>query len=52
MAKFASDTAIQCTEVYSYAKQLANGYNPQPSLQPFKLMYAIRLMDCGHIEQV
>ncbi|XP_059480480.1 protein transport protein Sec16A isoform X2 [Neocloeon triangulifer] len=45
---FATIEAIQCTEVYEYARRLAEPSYYVTSLQPFKLLYAGHLIDYGY----
>jgi hypothetical protein len=40
--------AVQCTEVYEYACRLSEPNFYIPSLQPFKLLYAGKLVDYGY----
>eukprot|EP00123_Amoebidium_parasiticum_P006883 comp17720_c1_seq1/m.17644 comp17720_c1_seq1/g.17644 ORF comp17720_c1_seq1/g.17644 comp17720_c1_seq1/m.17644 type:complete len:993 (-) comp17720_c1_seq1:216-3194(-) len=44
---FASNEAIQRTEIYEYAMALGNSQYSLPALQPWKLVYALRLADMG-----
>ena len=44
---FATNEAIQATEVYEYAQKLSNLEHMIPTLQYYKYMYAIRLNDHG-----
>ena len=44
---FATSEAIQCTEVYEYARQLANADYVIPSFQSYKVLYATRLAEHG-----
>ena len=44
---FATSEAIQCTEVYEYARQLATPDFVIPSFQPYKFLYATRLAEHG-----
>ncbi|XP_066993642.2 protein transport protein Sec16A isoform X2 [Anabrus simplex] len=46
-SKFASNEAIQITEVYLYTIQLANPEFEAPHFQPYKLLYAQRLAEYG-----
>lgn len=50
--EFATNIAIQCTEVYEYACSLADPAFVMPSFQSFKFKYAMRLADCGLEEEV
>ncbi len=43
---------IQCTEVYEYARALANPDFIIPSFQLYKFLYAIKLLDAGFVEEV
>ncbi|XP_059352135.1 protein transport protein Sec16A-like isoform X3 [Daphnia carinata] len=44
---FATNEAIQCTEVYEYARQLAAPEFMIPSFQSYKFLYATRLAEHG-----
>ncbi|XP_038162086.1 protein transport protein Sec16B [Cyprinodon tularosa] len=44
---FASNSAIQCTELYEYCQTLGGKSFSIPSFQVYKLLYASRLLDCG-----
>lgn len=44
---FATNEAIQCTEVYEYARQLAAPEFTIPSFQSYKFLYATRLAEHG-----
>uniref|UniRef100_A0A669DZ25 Protein transport protein sec16 n=1 Tax=Oreochromis niloticus TaxID=8128 RepID=A0A669DZ25_ORENI len=44
---FATNTAIQCTELYEYCQTLGNKNFSIPSFQVYKFLYANRLLDCG-----
>ena len=45
---FATIEAIQCTEVYEFARSLdANNSPPLDTFQSYKLVYALRLTECG-----
>uniref|UniRef100_A0A3P8RCB7 Protein transport protein sec16 n=1 Tax=Astatotilapia calliptera TaxID=8154 RepID=A0A3P8RCB7_ASTCA len=44
---FATNTAIQCTELYEYCQTLGNKSFSIPSFQVYKFLYANRLLDCG-----
>ncbi|XP_067141411.1 uncharacterized protein Sec16 isoform X3 [Centruroides vittatus] len=45
--QFASNEAIQCTEIYEYAQTLANPEYVLPHLQAYKFIYATRLVEYG-----
>lgn len=45
--EFATNEAIQCTEIFEYAQLLGNSMYSMPSFQPYKLLYACRLADYG-----
>ena len=45
--KFATNEAIQCTEVYEYVRQLASPEFVIPSFQSYKFLYATRLAEHG-----
>ena len=49
---FATNEAIQCTEVYEYALSLANPMCVLTSLQTFKYLYAARLAENALAEEV
>ncbi|PWA14459.1 hypothetical protein CCH79_00011043 [Gambusia affinis] len=44
---FASNSAIQCTELYEYCQTLGGKSFSIPSFQVYKFLYASRLLDCG-----
>ena len=44
---FATNEAIQCTEIFEYIQKLSNPESAMMSLQYFKFVYAIRLIDSG-----
>ncbi|KAJ0065401.1 hypothetical protein NL108_009528 [Boleophthalmus pectinirostris] len=44
---FATNSAIQCTELYEYCLNLGGKYFSIPSFQVYKFLYATRLLDCG-----
>ncbi|KAK5906645.1 hypothetical protein CesoFtcFv8_004570 [Champsocephalus esox] len=44
---FATDLAIQCTELYEYCQTLGGKGLSIPSFQVYKFLYAARLLDCG-----
>ncbi|MEQ2273309.1 hypothetical protein XENORESO_002448 [Xenotaenia resolanae] len=44
---FASNSAIQCTELYEYCQTLGGKSFAIPSFQVYKYLYASRLLDCG-----
>lgn len=46
-AGFATNEAIQCTEIFEYARQLNEPNFVIPSFQSFKFLYATRLADHG-----
>ncbi|XP_040896746.1 protein transport protein Sec16B [Toxotes jaculatrix] len=48
---FATDSAIQCTELYEYCQTLGGKCFTIPSFQVYKLLYATRLLDCGLASQ-
>lgn len=52
LSEHAKDIYIQTTEVYEYAMSLANQNFCIPSLQTYKYLYAIRLLDEGLVEEV
>ncbi|XP_059152766.1 protein transport protein Sec16A-like isoform X2 [Physella acuta] len=45
--EFASNNAIQCTEVYEYAQVLGNAVFCLPHFQIYKYLYACKLVDYG-----
>ncbi|KAH9500770.1 hypothetical protein Btru_076412 [Bulinus truncatus] len=47
MEEFASNEAIQCTEVFEYAQMLGNAAFCLPHFQLYKYLYACRLVDYG-----
>ena len=45
---FATIEAIQCTEVYEFARSLDGNNSPAlDTFQSYKLVYALRLTECG-----
>ncbi|XP_071488787.1 uncharacterized protein [Diadema antillarum] len=50
-SKFATNPAIQLTEIYEYAQMLANKHFLIPNFQPYKFIYACRLADLGFTSQ-
>ncbi|XP_068176356.1 protein transport protein Sec16B isoform X2 [Antennarius striatus] len=44
---FATNSAIQCTELYEYCQTLGGKSFSVASFQVYKLLYASRLLDCG-----
>ncbi|KAK5869332.1 hypothetical protein PBY51_024058 [Eleginops maclovinus] len=44
---FATNLAIQCTELYEYCQTLGGKGLSIPSFQVYKFLYAARLLDCG-----
>ncbi|XP_042340051.1 protein transport protein Sec16B, partial [Plectropomus leopardus] len=44
---FATNLAIQCTELYEYCQKLGDKSLLMPSFQVYKFLYASRLLDCG-----
>ncbi|ESO98713.1 hypothetical protein LOTGIDRAFT_231137 [Lottia gigantea] len=49
--EFATNEAIQCTEIYEYAMSLGNTSFVLPHLQVFKFIYACRLAEYGLSEE-
>jgi len=45
--EFATNEAIQCTEIYEFVQRLGNNDFEMPTLQPFKFLHAVRLVECG-----
>nr|XP_020465701.1 protein transport protein Sec16B [Monopterus albus] len=48
---FATNAAIQCTEVFEYSQTLGGKCFSIPSFQVYKFLYASRLLDCGLASQ-
>ncbi|XP_053286819.1 protein transport protein Sec16B isoform X1 [Pleuronectes platessa] len=48
---FATNSAIQCTELYEYCLTLGEKSFSIPSFQVYKFLYASRLLDCGLASQ-
>ncbi|XP_056133378.1 protein transport protein Sec16B [Lampris incognitus] len=48
---FATDSAIQCTELFEYCQTLGGKFFSIPSFQVYKFLYACRLLDCGLVSQ-
>ncbi|KAM9849300.1 protein transport protein Sec16B [Aulostomus maculatus] len=48
---FATNAAIQCTELYEYCQTLGGKCFSIPSFQVYKFVYASRLLDCGLASQ-
>ncbi|XP_073332403.1 protein transport protein Sec16B [Pagrus major] len=48
---FATNPAIQCTELYEYCQTLGGKGFSIPSFQVYKFLYASRLLDCGLASQ-
>ncbi|KAM7410590.1 hypothetical protein PAMA_001836 [Pampus argenteus] len=48
---FATNSAIQCTEMYEYCQTLGGTCRSIPSFQVYKFLYANRLLDCGLASQ-
>ncbi|XP_040039483.2 protein transport protein Sec16B [Gasterosteus aculeatus] len=48
---FATNLAIQCTELYEYCQTLGGKCFLLPSFQVYKFLYASRLLDCGLASQ-
>ncbi|XP_030289918.1 protein transport protein Sec16B isoform X2 [Sparus aurata] len=48
---FATNPAIQCTELYEYCQTLGGKGFSIPSFQVYKFLYAGRLLDCGLASQ-
>ncbi|XP_052093101.1 uncharacterized protein LOC127729365 isoform X2 [Mytilus californianus] len=51
LSEFATNEAIQCSEVYEYAMSLGNSSFFSPNLQYFKYLYACRLAENGFAQQ-
>ncbi|GFQ93874.1 protein transport protein Sec16A [Trichonephila clavata] len=49
--EFASNEAIQLTEIYEYAQSLANASYMLVHLQLYKFLYALRLVEHGFLEE-
>ncbi|XP_071343356.1 protein transport protein Sec16B [Trachinotus anak] len=48
---FATNSAIQCTELFEYCQSLGSKCFSIPSFQVYKFLYACRLLDCGLTSQ-
>ncbi|KAM3619857.1 uncharacterized protein V6R79_014731 [Siganus canaliculatus] len=48
---FATNSAIQCTELYEYCQTLSHKSFSIPTFQVYKFLYACRLLDCGLASQ-
>uniref|UniRef100_UPI0037E8B80E protein transport protein Sec16B n=1 Tax=Semicossyphus pulcher TaxID=241346 RepID=UPI0037E8B80E len=48
---FATNLAIQCTELYEYCQTLGGKSFSIPTFQVYKFLYACRLLDCGLTSQ-
>jgi len=46
--QFATTEAIQCTEIYEFVQKLGNKEFQMPSLQPYKYLHCLRLVETGH----
>ncbi|KAL5012898.1 hypothetical protein ScPMuIL_011449 [Solemya velum] len=51
LEEFATNEAIQCTEIYEYAMSLGNPGFVLGNLQCFKFLYACRLAEFGHLQE-
>ncbi|KAK6194900.1 hypothetical protein SNE40_000435 [Patella caerulea] len=51
LKEFATNQAIQCTEIYEYAQSLGNASFVLPHLQVFKFLYACRLAEYGFSQE-
>lgn len=49
--EFASNEAIQCTEIYEYSQSLANAGYMLPHLQAYKFLHATRLTEYGFAQE-
>ncbi|XP_070385484.1 protein transport protein sec-16A.1-like isoform X3 [Dermacentor albipictus] len=49
--EFASNEAIQCTEIYEYSQSLANAGYMLPHLQVYKFLHATRLAEFGFAQE-
>ncbi|KAK8771403.1 hypothetical protein V5799_025353 [Amblyomma americanum] len=49
--EFASNEAIQCTEIYEYSQSLANAGYMLPHLQAYKFLHATRLAEYGFAQE-
>ncbi|XP_029846217.2 uncharacterized protein LOC8036454 isoform X4 [Ixodes scapularis] len=49
--EFASNEAIQCTEIYEYSQSLANAGYMLPHLQVYKFHHATRLAEYGFVQE-
>lgn len=49
--EFATNEAIQCTEIYEFVQKLGNQDYEMSTLQPFKFLHAIRLCEAGLVSR-
>uniref|UniRef100_A0A1E1X407 Protein transport protein sec16 n=1 Tax=Amblyomma aureolatum TaxID=187763 RepID=A0A1E1X407_9ACAR len=49
--EFASNEAVQCTEIYEYSQSLANAGYMLPHLQVYKFLHATRLAEYGFAQE-
>ncbi|XP_049269869.1 uncharacterized protein LOC119390134 isoform X1 [Rhipicephalus sanguineus] len=49
--EFATNEAIQCTEIYEYSQSLANAGYMLPHLQTYKFLHATRLAEYGFAQE-
>jgi hypothetical protein len=47
LQRFATTEAIQCTEVFEFVQRLADPQFSMPSLQPYKYLHCLRLLETG-----
>merc|ERR1712106_827455 len=47
LEQFATTEAIQCTEIYEFVQKLGNKEFEMPSLQPYKYLHCLRLIEAG-----
>ena len=47
LQRFATTEAVQCTEVWEFVQRLGDPAFSMPTLQPYKYMHAVRLVEAG-----
>ena len=47
LQRFATTEAVQCTEVWEFVQRLGDPSFSMPTLQPYKYMHAVRLVEAG-----
>lgn len=50
-AEFATNEAIECTEIYEYAQSLSNPGYTLPTLGLYKYLHAKRFIDQGFVQE-